>query len=70
MPHTYQIIAREEKPLGGVDYNRSPVATFSTSGINKPPISTPEGEETIATKYGRDGRSMKYAEGLHSHNMM
>lgn len=49
--YTYQVIAREEKGLLGVDYNRSPKTVFTTLKSNKiidknsplPPVVSPEG---------------------------
>lgn len=54
LPYTFQVIAREEKGVWGVDYNKSPRVTFTTKMSNSvvakddplPPARTDEVEKT------------------------
>jgi len=54
LPYTFQVIAREEKGVWGVDYNKSPKVTFTTRMSNTvvarddplPPSSSGEAEKT------------------------
>jgi len=66
IPHSYQIIAREDKGFRGIDFNRSPVTVFMTANIQQTqPMPKPEvRSDTDASGSGEPGPDPGTVTGL------